>query len=167
MEELTFEGKIEDIAVKPKKTGTGDFVKLKVNGKTFNFFDYGYYDKMRSNFKVGAEVSIVYMTNTFTADDGSERTSNTANAIAFDRIKDVKAFMPEKAIQKTVEVFKEDKVESPQDEDDIEWLMGEAVRIAWKITQNYKDEDGVPFFPPADVRTIADTMFMEACKRRK
>jgi hypothetical protein len=167
MEEMTFEGKIEDIAVKPKKTG-GDYLKLKVSGKTFNFFDIGFYEKNKANFKIGSVVSIIFMTNTFTADDGTERTSNTANAIAFDGIKaDSKAFMPEKPIQKPVADFVQASQTTQTQEDSIETIMKNCLRIAMEITQKYRNDEGNDYFNTDNVTSICNSMFIEVCKRRR
>lgn len=150
MEELTFEGKIEDIAIKPKKP-EGEFVKLKVNGKTFNFFDMGFYEKNKPNFKIGAEISIVYMVNTFSTDEGT-RTSNTANAIAFTGIKSP-------ITQKTVEVFQEEK-----DEGSVEIIMEKCLYKSFNMLNDLGKRFDI-MFTPEDVRTVGVAMFIEACKR--
>jgi hypothetical protein len=163
MEELTFEGKIEDMAVKPKKP-EGEFVKLKVSGKTFNFFDMGFYEQHKGLFKVGAEISIVYMVNTFTTEDGQTRTSNTANAIAFTGIKDAigkpipHPGTPIQSIpQKTIEVFKKE-----EDESSVESIMEKCLIKSFGILEKFD----IPF-TPEDIRTVAISLFIESCKRFK
>lgn len=149
--EMNFKGKIEDIAVKPTTKGT-EYVKLKISGRTFNFYDMKLYAEHKSNFKIGNNIDIVYFDSKWKGDDGTERTSHTMTTFAFGQVEPNFA----QATQTTL---------TP--EDDIETMMRESVRIAMEITQKYRNPDDSPFFPSEDVRTMANTIFMEACKRRR
>ena len=160
--EMNFKGKIEDIAVKPTTKGT-EYVKLKVNGRTFNFYDMKLYYENKSNFKIGANINIVYFDSKWKGDDGMERTSHTMTTFTFGQ---ADLTNPAEGM-KSVSDFVQATQTTLTPEDDIESMMRESVRMAMEITQKYRNSDDSPFFPSEDVRTMANTIFMEACKRRR
>jgi hypothetical protein len=148
-------GKIEDLIIKPKTTGDGNFVKLKINNQTFNFFDYDYYEKNTKRFKAGAEVEVFYYEKEFGT---PPRISKTATAITF-KSSDVEEMAQTNF---TTDTFV--KASEPQKEvtKSVENIMQECLEAAVMIEDSLK-----PYQLSSDnVTSIGISMFISKTGRR-
>jgi hypothetical protein len=146
----TVKGKIDKWSMEPKKAG-GRFLKVLVNGKTYNFFDTEFFEQNEAKFKFGNDVEITYWDSPWTGEDGVKRVSHTVEKIEFS--------IENPTVQKPVTEFAKASEVPPVQEDDIETIMKKCVRIAVDITDKYKDDDGNCLFSSDNVIEIAIAMF--------
>ena len=148
-------GKIDKWSMEPKKP-EGKFIKLLVSGKTYNFFDIEFFEQNEYKFKIGNEVEITYWDKQLVGEHGP---------FIVHTVEEIK-FLENAPVQKPVTEFAKAS-EAPVEPDDIETLMKNCLRIAFEITDKYKDDDGNCLFNSEDVRAICNSLFMESCKRRR
>lgn len=164
MEEKIFEGKIDKWAIQPKRSGDGEFLKLQIDGKFFNFFDIGFFEDNKDKFKVNSEVKVIYFDSPWSDPSGKPMTSHTIQTVEFKQTASATAVKPLQEFQKATEL-------KPVEENDIETMMEKCIQIARKLTEEHhiplSDTNGkyVPFFTSDNVTSICNTLFIESSKR--
>jgi hypothetical protein len=153
MEKKEFKGKLEVWGIQPKRSGDGEFVKLRINGKQFNLFDMELFGQVKPEMKIGQDISVLYTDSTWEF-NGKQQVSHVIEDIAF---------TPEGA-KKLEDFSKATEVERPK-EYDLDIMMNNCVRIAMDIAEKYKNDNGDSFFSSDNVTSMANSMFIESNKR--
>lgn len=145
---LTYSGTLDELVVTAGKKG--DYIKMKINGKIFNFFDMDYYNQHKELFKLGSTCEVIYYVSKY--GENNQYSSNVANAIAFD--KEIK--------QQTI-TGQENTVAQKSNSAEVEAMMLESMESAISISKAFEEQCELS---PEDVRHIGISMFIEKCRRR-
>ena len=83
MNEQKWKGRVEDLSIKPKTSG-GEFVKLKISGKTFNLFNMELYEKNKEKFQMPFSLNVTFHDNEYAGKDGTKQISHIIDEIEFE-----------------------------------------------------------------------------------
>lgn len=160
MEEEMTVGKLDSVEMTEGKkertlkdgTTSKTYIKLKVNGQTYNFFDYDFYAEHIDVFKIGNNVQVVWFPSEWTDSSGQKITSRVAKAVTFASKEQVQSQV-DQAFQRASEL-----------KNNIDGDMIHAWETAHSIAQRLKEKD--ISLSADDIRSTAMSIFIEGNKRR-